>query len=94
MIHVDFFGQKKFEGFALCDILQLCDPDNEHLHVEGRFKSLPPHEVVTCNPAPPFHHHHHHNGCLAVTVMMIYGDDLGEYEDNDDFDAIDTYHLS
>ena len=101
-----FLWKKKwFEGFALCDILQLCDPDNEHLHVEGRFKSLPPHEVVTCNPAPPFHRHHHHHQYhlhwhhdhhdhLHPHHHHQYKVITGEYEDNDDFDAIDTYHLS
>ena len=30
------------------------DESNDHLHVEGCFKSLPPHKVIPCNPAPPF----------------------------------------
>ena len=31
------------------------DPANKpHLNVEGHFKPASPHEVVACNPAPPF----------------------------------------
>ena len=28
-----------------------------YLYMEGLFKSSAPHEVVTCNPAPPLHQH-------------------------------------